>query len=267
MSDAPLLSVCVPTYGRLPYLKELLSALLPQADAQPPGFVEVCVSDNASPDGTGSYLASLVSPSLRFWTNPTNIGGDRNFLKCISEAHGDYVWLLGDDELLPADAVSRVVSFLDRHRPGLLISDEVSSECLYDGYPEVLVGRRVAFPVLHTLISANVFRRALFDVAYAATKLKFSYAHMFGIMRDMMGEKVGVLPMFVTVRSVRAEFERYPSFLCVKQAIYLWWIVKRFALPMRYRLLAVRLVVNLPIEYAARIKGWLWRRRRVAGRR
>jgi len=260
MSKELILSICVPTYGRLPYLKELLSALLPQADAQAAGSVEVCVSDNASPDGTGAYLASLTSPALRFWTNATNIGGDRNFLKCISEARGEYVWLLGDDELLPDDAVSRVMAFLSCHHPGLLISDDSSAERLYGGYAAGLVGRRVSFPLEHTLISANVFKRALFDVAYAETKLSLNYAHMFGIMRDLSGEKVGTLPMFVTVRPARAEFEKYPSFLCVKQAIYLWWLVERFALPVRFRLYAVRMAVNLPIEYAARIKGWMRRK-------
>ena len=260
MNDQPLLSVCIPTYGRLSYLKELLSAVLSQVDALPAGSVEVCVSDNASPDGTKNYLASLSSSALRFWTNPTNIGGDRNFLKCIAEAHGEYVWLLGDDELLPEGAVARVVAALARHRPGLLISGEGPDVRLYEGYAEVLAERRVSFPLEHTLISANVFKRSLFDLPYAETKLKLSYAHMFGMMCDLDGEKVVVVPNFVTVRPVRVAFEKFPTFLCVKQAIYLWWLVRKFGLPLRFRLYAVRTAVNLPIEYAARIKGWMVRK-------
>lgn len=260
MDDRPLLSVCVPTYGRLSYLKELLSAVLSQADALPAGSVEVCVSDNASPDGTGAYLASLVSPVLRSWTNPTNIGGDRNFLKCIAEAHGEYVWLLGDDELLPEGAIARVMDALARYKPGLLISGEGSAVRSYVGYAAVLTERRVSFPLEHTLISANVCKRSLFDLPYAETKLKFSYAHMFGMMCHLIGESVVVVPGFVAVRPVRAAFEKFPSFLCVKQAIYLWWLARKFGLPLRFRLYAVRMAVNLPIEYAARIKGWMVRK-------
>jgi len=257
--ECPLLSVCIPTYGRLSYLRELLSLLRPQVDALPAGEVEVCVSDNASPDGTGAYLASLVSPSLRYWTNETNIGGDRNFLKCIAEAKGAYVWLLGDDELLPEGAVARVVEFLNRHRPGLLISSDDAEEVgeLHAGYAEAIRGRPTKFPLLHTLISANVFRRDLFNMREATARLKLSYAHMFGMIWNIVGERVGVIRSFVKVRPVRAAFEKFPSFLCVKQAIYLLWLVRKFDLSARYRIYAIRLALNLPIEYASRIKNWL----------
>ena len=51
-SAAPLLSVCVPTHdGRRGALSELLEGLVVQADDLP-GLIEVCVSDNASADGT-----------------------------------------------------------------------------------------------------------------------------------------------------------------------------------------------------------------------
>jgi len=262
MRDGPLLSICVPTYGRLPYLKELLAALLPQVDDLGSGSVEVCVSDNASPDGTGAYLASIVSPSLRFWTNETNIGGDRNFLKCIQEARGEYVWLLGDDELLPVDAVSRVVAFLDRHRPGLLVSsaDAAAEGEIHTDYAAAVRARPVNFPLLHTLISANVFKRTAFAMEEATTRLKLSYAHMFGMMWNLAGERIGVIRPFVTVRPVRAVFERYPSCLCVKQAIYLLWAARRFGLSARYRFFALRMACNLPFEYASRVKGWMVRK-------
>ena len=98
-----LLSICIPTFNRLPYLKEAIDALLPQIEKTMPGQVEFLVSDNCSTDGTADYLAAMQSNRLRFWTNEVNIGGDRNFLKCISEARGDYVWLVGDDDLVAHD--------------------------------------------------------------------------------------------------------------------------------------------------------------------
>ena len=86
------LSICIPTYNRLPFLKELLPAILGQVDSgRAEVEVEVVVSDNASTDDTADYLRSLSNPCLRWWTNETNIGGDRNFLKCVAEARGEYV--------------------------------------------------------------------------------------------------------------------------------------------------------------------------------
>lgn len=93
-----ILSICIPTYNRLPFLEELLPAILGQVDADC-AEVEVAVSDNASTDGTADYLRSLSHPSLRWWTNETNIGGDRNFLKCVAEAKGGMDYLANLHEI------------------------------------------------------------------------------------------------------------------------------------------------------------------------
>jgi len=67
----------------------------------------------------------------------------------------------------------------------------------------------------------------------------------------MAGRAIGVMPRFIETRHVRAEFAQYPSCLCVKQAIYMWFLAKRFGLP-RFRRYAIWNACNLPIEYAAR---------------
>ena len=233
-----ILSICIPTYNRLPFLKELLPAILRQVDAGR-DEVEVVVSDNASTDDTADYLRSLLNPCLRWWTNETNIGGDRNFLKCVAEAKGEYVWLFGDDLLISVD---RDVDAL-----------------LYDSYGVMLKDMGDELALAHTLISANIFKRELFDMDLAVKKLWVQYAHMFGIMANMAGRKIGVMSRFVETRPVRAEFAKYPSCLCVKQAIYMWFLAKRFNLP-RFRRRAIWNACNLPVEYASRI--WHWFRRR-----
>ena len=247
------LSICIPTYNRIRFLKELLPSVLGQIDMD---GVELVVSDNASTDGTGDYLRTLNHPCLRWWTNDSNIGGDRNFLKCVSEAQGEYVWLFGDDDVMLNGAIGRVVDFLQKNKPALLVSvnDDVSC-AMYDGYRAMVKDVGDSIVLSHTLISANVFRRDLFDMEIAVNKLWVQYAHMFGIMANMDGRKVGVLPNLVDNRPVRAEFAKYPSCLCVKQAVYLWWLAKRFDMP-RFYWRAIWNACNLPIEYAARIWNW-----------
>ena len=257
------LSICIPTYNRMPYLRELLPGVLGQVARTPVGEVELLVSDNASADGTADYLRSIDDPHLRWWTNDENIGGDRNFLKCVGEASGEYVWLFGDDDIMPAGSVEMVLSFLRSNDIGLLVSDD-REDCapgaVYADYRAMLAVRGNALALSHTLISANVFRRDLFDMALAAKTLWVQYAHMFGIMSRMSGRAVGVMPRFVETRTVRAEFAKYPSCLCVKQAVYMWFLAKRFGLPhLRYR--AIWNACNLPIEYASRIWNFMKRRR------
>lgn len=255
-----LLSICIPTYNRVRYLKELLPTVLGQIDM---GNIEVVVSDNASADGTRDFLSSLDHHCLRWWTNDVNIGGDRNFLKCVDEAKGEYVWLFGDDDIMPNGTVGKVVDFLRNNKPSLLVSvDRDVPSSVYDDYREMIydVGDDVALS--HTLISANVFRREFFDMEIAVKTLWVQYAHMFGIMSNVVGCKVGVMPHIVKTRPVRAEFAKYPSCLCVKQAVYMWWLAKRFGMPDFYWR-AVKNACNLPVEYASRVWNFI-KRKRVA---
>ena len=257
----PELSICIPTYNRLKYLKGLLSGLLMQIDSLPEGTVELIVSDNVSTDGTADYLKSIKRGYFRFWTNEANIGGDRNFLKCIQEAKGDYVWLVGDDDLVASDAVARVLKILDELIPRLLISDigprPLAGEYAdYRDYLERECRRDAKAALRHTLISSNVFRRSSFDMDLAMRNLHTQYAHMFGLMGRESDGAVVVAQGIVSTRPVRADFAKYPSFLCVKQALYFWFLAKRFDLP-RFRWYAFLNACNLPMEFGSRIKYYL----------
>jgi len=112
-TDRPLLTIAIPTFNRAPYLRELLSALFDQLIAQP--RVELIVSDNASPDETPALIQGYQDRGLRirYIRNETNIGADANFLQCFELARGKYVWIVGDDDIIPSGALDRVLYFLD----------------------------------------------------------------------------------------------------------------------------------------------------------
>ena len=261
------LSICIPTYNRLRYLRELLPEVLRQISGIHIGEVELIVSDNASTDETARYLRLVDDPHLRWWTNEMNIGGDRNFLKCVAEAKGEFVWLFGDDDLMPEGTVARVLGFLHENNPALLVSDNAGhggAVGLYADYQKMLEARGDALALSHTLIGANVFRRDMFDMRLAVKKLWVQYAHMFGIMSQMSGRKVGVLPRIVETRPVRAEFAKFPSCLCVKQAVYMWFLAKHFDMP-RFRRRAIMAACNLPVEYASRVWNFLRRKFSIDG--
>lgn len=257
------LSICVPTYNRVGYLRELIASLLSEIDPLPDGSVELVVSDNLSTDATATFCSSIDRPYFRFWTNEKNIGGDRNFLKCIREAKGEYVWLIGDDDLVSAGAVSNVLQIVASSNPDLIVSMDSngSPDGSYLNYGDFLgeCCQKSVWPALsHTLISANVFRRSCIDLAFAEEKLYTQYAHMFGLMRSLQG-RVEVRRDLVKTRPVRAEFAKFPSCLCVKQALYMLYLAKRFNQP-QFRRFAFFSACNLPFEYASRIKNWLVRK-------
>ena len=256
----PLLSICIPTYNRERYLGEILAMLGPQLEGKAAAKTELVVIDNASTDSTPQTLAGFAAkhPAARCLRNETNIGGDRNFLRCIREAKGEYVWLVGDDDLVHEGAVAKTLALLEEHAPALLIAAEHQRDgvAVYDNYRECLLHEKSPsgdFAIDHTLITANIFRRGLFDLDFAEATLHLSYAHMFGLMKNLKSGKVVVASALISERPVRAEFAKYPSFLCIKQAIYLRFLAKTFDLP-RLRFRAILKALNLPMEFGSRIK-------------
>lgn len=111
-NSIPILSICIPTFNRLHYLKESLDILLPQVENL---NVEVCVSDNQSTDGTVIYLAGINKrfSKLKFIIQKENIGLERNMISAISIGQGDYILPIGDDEVLPNGTVEIILNELN----------------------------------------------------------------------------------------------------------------------------------------------------------
>jgi glycosyltransferase involved in cell wall biosynthesis len=111
----PLISVCVPTHhGRRDTLAVLLGGLIEQA-RDLGDLVEICVSDNASSDGTAELVGELSRKSacrLAYHRQPDNIGLARNLTAVVELARGRYCWLLGSDDRLAPGALARACELL-----------------------------------------------------------------------------------------------------------------------------------------------------------
>jgi len=109
--SSPLLSICIPTFNRGGLLDVCLASVLPQV-AEHSLEVECVVSDNASSDATEKVLEKYqqLFPFVRACRNATNIGIIGNITKVASElARGEFVWLIGDDDVLTTGAIERVL--------------------------------------------------------------------------------------------------------------------------------------------------------------
>jgi len=105
-----LVSICIPTYNGNAYLKALIEELL----ALPRQDFEIVVSDDVSSDPTWPFIIELAGCDrrLRVARNERNLGMDRNFAKAASLARGEYLWFSGQDDLIQADGLERVLDFL-----------------------------------------------------------------------------------------------------------------------------------------------------------
>lgn len=116
------LSVCIPTYNRAKFLAEALESVISQA----PAACEIVVSDNASTDHTPEIVSDIKRrfPALTYVRQETNIGLDRNFDAAVSHAHGEYCWLLGDDDVLKPGAIKCVLEVLKMPYSLVLVNGE-----------------------------------------------------------------------------------------------------------------------------------------------
>jgi len=101
----PAISVLMPVWNGLPYLREAVESVLSQ------GYTdwELIISDNGSTDGSREYLESLSDPRIRVCLQEANLGifGNLNFLFGKATAPFSYI-LCADDYFLPG-ALDRVL--------------------------------------------------------------------------------------------------------------------------------------------------------------
>lgn len=134
-NSKPLLTIAIPTYNRARYLKELLSLLFDQLMDQP--RVELIISDNASPDETPALLEEFRQRGLQFLyiRNEINIGADGNILQCFEEAHGKYVWIVGDDDVVVSGGIALILSHIRADDYDLIHLNSFPLEQIYKPYP------------------------------------------------------------------------------------------------------------------------------------
>jgi len=104
----PLLSICIPTYGRPELLFETASELIRQAR---PHDIQIVVSDNSEDARTERMIDELRRgyAQIVYARNEKNLGLDRNFLKVASMATTEFIWFFGDDDRPEPGAIEHVL--------------------------------------------------------------------------------------------------------------------------------------------------------------
>ena len=94
----PLLSVVIPVYNGMPYLRDTVESVLPQLTSA----MELIIRDNASTDGTAAYLASLADPRIRIIRCAETVSAGQNWSTVCRLAAGTHTKVLcADDTVLP----------------------------------------------------------------------------------------------------------------------------------------------------------------------
>lgn len=117
MPNAPLLSICFPTYNRAELLHKCLASFFAELEENK-DFVEIIVSDNASTDETPEVIKAFQKMhQFRYFRNEVNIGAERNFEQCLTAAKGKYFWIFGDDDFILPGHLKLIISLLKEYNP------------------------------------------------------------------------------------------------------------------------------------------------------
>lgn len=110
------LSLCIPTYNRSKLLEQLLDALIPQI-TELESLVELIISDNCSNDNTHEVIENFKDKfPIKYYRNNENLGAVKNIQILTNElAKGEFVWLLGDDDLVNKNGIKKVLSVIEKY--------------------------------------------------------------------------------------------------------------------------------------------------------
>lgn len=170
------LTIALPCYNLEKTLRLSIESILSQKRSNE---VEILIVDNASTDNSVLIAKEYEQKyeNIKCIENGLNIGPDRNFLKCLEIANGDYALLLGDDLLLSGvldsifDCLSQNPDFVFLNYSPLIDTEPIKTGATYvkpineDDYyiPEslddlfLMVGHRMTF------LSSLVFKKERFD--------------------------------------------------------------------------------------------------------
>jgi len=106
------ISVCIPTYNRASSLENCLNSIYLNSDLNTISY-EVCISDNNSNDSTQEIISSFKDKlEIKSHLFDRNYGRVQNYLKVVEIATGDFIWLIGDDDLLLPTALKEIYNLI-----------------------------------------------------------------------------------------------------------------------------------------------------------
>ncbi|MCP4552903.1 MAG: glycosyltransferase family 2 protein, partial [Bacteroidetes bacterium] len=162
--NAPKISVCIPAYNRSLLLPELLDSIYSQDFRD----FEVVIAEDSSPErqaikSIASEYIERYPQHLTYVENPKNLGYDGNLRRLFEIAKGEYVFFMGNDDLMAPEALATVVNAINRHPD---VGVVLRSYATFDGTPDNVVqifryfDRELFFPAGAESV-ATIYRRSV----------------------------------------------------------------------------------------------------------
>lgn len=162
MTDVPLVSVVIPVFNGLPFLRDALASV----ELQTYKSLEIVIVDGGSDEETVDFVKSVEHQVVKAEFLPRGTPVEETWTRCSQLATGEFVKLLCQDDVLDPEALEQQVEFLSANpQAGMVFSKrnviDAAGEILVRGRGGVRGSSRV-LPGRKALLSgylagANVF--------------------------------------------------------------------------------------------------------------
>jgi len=102
----------VPTYNRAERITNIIKQIISfQSDE-----IEIVIGDDASTDGTKDTVKQFKDTRINYYKNKKNLGFDRNLLKIVQRANGEFVFFLMDDDDIEMDMIPWILKTIKENK-------------------------------------------------------------------------------------------------------------------------------------------------------
>src|SRR5690554_3538203 len=106
-------SICIPAY-KSKYLKDCIQSILDQTLDN----LELIILNDCSPEPVEEIVSQFEDSRISYVKNSTNVGSLNlvdNWNKCLSLANGEYIMIMGDDDLLESDYLEEFFKLIEAY--------------------------------------------------------------------------------------------------------------------------------------------------------
>ena len=112
MKNDKLVSVIIPCYNHEKYIESCVLSVLNQSY----GNIEVIIGDDCSSDGSREVIDGIADDRVKKFFYDANMGTVRSLNFLMSKCGGEYIAVLGSDDLWQKDKLEKQIAYLEEHQ-------------------------------------------------------------------------------------------------------------------------------------------------------
>ena len=146
-----MLSICIPTYNRISFLKQCLNSIFEGIGSYP---YEIVIADGGSTDGTIEYLKSL--DNIKLIEQGKLTGAIKAVNECFKKAKGDFVYFPNDDFEIKSEILIKCCKLMEKEKDIGIVAPKIQ-EPRFGNLPGVTVSHLcTAFPVNRPVLPVSL---------------------------------------------------------------------------------------------------------------